>query len=336
MMEGWRRKKVAGVFTLLGILLIFSVVFLMSGNCAGIILHNGSGQPTDKPADGVIGRWDGSASCVAIGRQYIVTTKHQSGSTSTPVIIEGRTYSISQLWNHPTEDIRLAKLRHTNLSDYVELNSSLSEQNQDIVIGGYGDGWDYELTTGGQVYGYHWDDSSNVTLRWCTNKVEIWSDSQYPNLIKGDFDGLGEGGATTYEGMFADHDSGGGWFIKSGGDWFLAGLNYGTEHAEESWFRNDTNPGQLDPDEFYAVKVRNFVTWINGNIATQPDCAYIASDLNDDCQVNLQDFAEFSKWWLHCDCSLSNNFCEGADFEPTNGCVDLEDLAAFLSQWLAY
>jgi len=228
----------------------------------------------------------------------------------------------------------LAKLRHANLSDYVGLNSSVSEENQPIVIGGYGDGWDYALETGGQVYGYHWDNSANVNLRWCSNKIDF-TNSDY---VYADFDGPGEGEATTYEGMIADHDSGGGWFIKSGGNWFLAGLTYGSEHAEEgeSWFRNDVHPDQEDPDVFNASKVSNFVSWINGNIATQPDCAFIASDLNDDCEVNLQDFAEFNKWWLHCDCAMSNNFCEGADFEPTNGCVDLNDLAAFLSQWLAY
>ena len=307
----------------------------MAGSCAGIILHDPDSELTDRPADGVIGRWSGTASCVAIDRQYIVTTKHQTGTLSTLVVIEGRTYSISQLWNHPTDDIRLAKLRHANLSDYVGLNSSVSEENQPIVIGGYGDGWNSILETGGQVYGYQWDGSANVNLRWCSNKIEDWTLSD-SDLIGADFDGPGEGGATTYEGMFADHDSGGGWFIKSGGNWYLAGLNYGTEHDQESWYREDYDPDLYHPDAFYAVKVRNFVSWINGNIATQPDCAFIASDLNDDCEVNLQDFAEFNKWWLHCDCAMSNNFCEGADFEPTNGCVDLNDLAAFLSQWLAY
>ena len=93
------------------LLIILSVVFLAVGEAQAIILHAGSSGPTepDRPADGVIGRWGTKyASCVAIGRQYVITTRHQPDLPGvdvidTPVIIEGRTYSISEIWEYSTE-----------------------------------------------------------------------------------------------------------------------------------------------------------------------------------------------------------------------------------------
>ena len=39
-----------------------------------------------------------------------------------------------------------------------------------------------------------------------------------------EFDGLGEGDSTDYEAILAKYDSGGGWFIKVGSEWKVAGL----------------------------------------------------------------------------------------------------------------
>ncbi len=52
-------------------------------------------------------------------------------------------------------------------------------------------------------------------------------------------------------------------------------------------------------------------------------------DLDDDCDVQLDDFAEFAKDWDRKDCGE----CGGADFAP-NGIVDLKDLLIFAEHWL--
>src|SRR3989304_9329776 len=88
-----------------------------------IILHP-EGEPnlaawTDRPDDDVVGRWGSNASCVAIARNCIVTTHHQGGGASTSVQIAGVTYSIAQIWNHPTADLRLVRLFGANLAAFA-------------------------------------------------------------------------------------------------------------------------------------------------------------------------------------------------------------------------
>ncbi|MBN1393176.1 MAG: hypothetical protein JW947_10290, partial [Sedimentisphaerales bacterium] len=57
-----------------------------------------------------------------------------------------------------------------------------------------------------------------------------------------------------------------------------------------------------------------------------------ASDLNDDCYVNYWDLEVIANYWLS-SCTEPSN-CEGADFEPTDGIVDLLDYSDFAIQWL--
>ncbi len=58
-----------------------------------------------------------------------------------------------------------------------------------------------------------------------------------------------------------------------------------------------------------------------------------ASDIYSDCYVNLKDLAVVAQYWLRTDCAFYDD-CEGADFEPTDGDVDLDDLDTFTQQWL--
>jgi hypothetical protein len=59
----------------------------------------------------------------------------------------------------------------------------------------------------------------------------------------------------------------------------------------------------------------------------------LASDLDGDCYVDYGDLQTIASYWLSVDCAESDN-CEGADFVPTDGTVDLYDLSDFASQWL--
>ncbi len=59
----------------------------------------------------------------------------------------------------------------------------------------------------------------------------------------------------------------------------------------------------------------------------------LESDLNGDCYVDYEDFETVVHYWLNNDCGSYDN-CEGADFEPTDGIVDLSDFVIFANQWM--
>ena len=60
----------------------------------------------------------------------------------------------------------------------------------------------------------------------------------------------------------------------------------------------------------------------------------VAGDLNGDCRVDYQDLKRIIDNWL-ADCTAPDN-CGGADFEPTDGVINLIDLSDFAMQWLWY
>ncbi|HLB74133.1 MAG TPA: hypothetical protein VJJ98_08950, partial [Sedimentisphaerales bacterium] len=154
-----------------------------------IILHP-EGEPnlaawTDRPDDDVVGRWGSNASCVAIARNCIVTTHHQGGGASTSVQIAGVTYSIAQIWNHPTADLRLVRLFGANLAEFVDPYAKTDESGKQVVIGGCGVGNGPSLETGGIVYGYQWGESATRDLRFATNRIENpVSDSNMPPVSR--------------------------------------------------------------------------------------------------------------------------------------------------------
>ncbi len=59
----------------------------------------------------------------------------------------------------------------------------------------------------------------------------------------------------------------------------------------------------------------------------------LTSDIHSDCYVDFKDFGVVAKYWLNTDCA-SQDDCEGADFEPSDGDVDYFDLGTFVQQWL--
>ena len=199
-------------------------------------------------------------------------------------------------------------------------------------MGGFGDGRAALLQNGDVTYGYQWDNASNTTRRFCTNKIEDTVDANTlagftSDIIIADFDGLGEGQSSIYEGAVADHDSGGGWFIEVGSAWQVAGLSRAVEHFEQSWFRDCNDPNVLDPDYFDAVRLSSYAQWLYD---TLPEV--LPGDLNGDDYVDFSDFAVFAQFWLSFNCHAPD-WCLGSDFEP-DGDVDFADFAEFAYNWL--
>ena len=59
----------------------------------------------------------------------------------------------------------------------------------------------------------------------------------------------------------------------------------------------------------------------------------LAADLNGDCYVDLGDLEVAAYYWLYTNCGMLDN-CEGADFEPADGMVNIYDFADFASQYM--
>jgi glucuronoarabinoxylan endo-1,4-beta-xylanase len=59
----------------------------------------------------------------------------------------------------------------------------------------------------------------------------------------------------------------------------------------------------------------------------------LTSDIDPDCYVNYKDLKIITDNWLNTDCTGPGN-CGGADFEPTDGDVDLFDFSRFAEQWM--
>ena len=331
-------------------MLIAALVLLYAAVPASPIILHPAGEPnlviwTDRPSDDVVGRWGSYASCVAVSRNCVVTTRHQGGGTEQLMYIAGRTYSIAQIWNHSTADLRLVKLNGANLADFAELYDQTAESGKEVVIAGYGVGNGATLESSGTTYGYEWGDFGTRARRFGTNRIENpVSDSNMPpyisDVVAADFDDLNRDKPTTYECIPAVHDSGGGWFIEDDGKWKLAALNRAVEpHYEdgheddldyillESWFRQRSDPALSDADVFDAVRISSYAQWISDTLPQVPP-----GDLTGDDNVNAADFAVLAGLWQRTDCQAPD-WCLGVDSEP-DGDVDALDLAAFIDHWL--
>ena len=323
---------------------VFSIWVSLAVSASGIVLHTGSGEPSDRPDDEVVVRWSYNASAVAIGPSWLLTTRHQNTFPAT-ITIKDATYHCvyHENWNggpNGNADIRLVKLlddvgEDAQLSNFAQIYTDTNEAGQYVVMGGYGMGRGAELITGETLYGYEWDGSANTTLGWGSNKVIGFATGggEYTtDLVVADFDGAGEGDSTPYEGAVAKFDSGGGWFIETDSIWKVAGLSRGVEHQGESWFRNKDEPSEPDPDNMDAVRVSSYACWIAQKTADPVCTLAIPGDVNNDCKINMLDLADFLTQWLRNDCGDVSN-CEGADMEP-DGDVDLVDFAILTGNWL--
>ena len=116
-----------------------------------------------------------------------------------------------------------------------------------VVLGGFGQGRGSALTTGGVASGYNWAGSGSMAERWGTNTI----DRVASGYLFADFDAPGAG--TANEAIIAAGDSGGGWFVFSGGQWTLVGLASGAQHSGAAYFS--------PPDDFWAGEVSANAAW---------------------------------------------------------------------------
>jgi len=264
-----------------------------------VILQPDAVSPTDRPADAVVGSFGANASCVVIGTEYILTTRHELGGNSGVgwvAHIGGADYTISNASqvitmsdpNNP--DMMIVRFPGANFANWVRINTDTNEAagNWTVVIGGYGRGRGDTLYFNGDPhpFGYAWDSGGNTTLRWGQNKIDSyaysWDSSRgfFTNLLVDDFDEANKASAVPGEAALAEFDSGSGWFRKVGGDWYLVGLGWGVEssHLGSSWFDDPNVPNNPapQPDNNYAVRISDYASWINGVVPEPASLAVLS------------------------------------------------------------
>jgi len=341
-----------------GIAAVF-VLAVMSSAVYGLVLHPG-GEPdmgtwTDHPNVAVVGRvhyYNASTgsnyygSCVAIAPNFIITARHIVADVGSSVYLGGVEYKVRAVWYEPSTDgsadlrvcgISLPSGEPANLSEYAGLYTVANELNKDIVMGGYGKGRGAEVPLppeGPPYYGYAWS-GGNTVQRWGQNKIggyaTVTSGSYTSNAVIADFDALGVGGARPYEATVAVWDSGGGWFINASGVWKLAGISAYVSRGDASWY-DDPETGL--PDSLYAVRISSYYTWINEVLAEGFCMLPMAADITDDCKVDIEDLSELASEWLRNDCGVSNNWCDGADYGPQDGVVNMNEFSVMAGEWL--
>lgn len=249
--------------------LLFAVCFCLffSQLAYSIILHDDN-QPAVHPDNGVIGKWSSNASCVAIGKRYIITTGHQGGGVGTNILINGQNYKVADEL-YVGSDIRVARIENLNSSQtslsefasiYYDPQYTRRLRLKPITIGGYGKIRGTPLVQDNTIYGYLWASNVNNSLHWGNNIIDSVGDE-----IEADFDGP----SVAYECAIALHDSGGGWFYDNQ----LIGLSYRVDPygaSGQSWFLNPNNITDPDPsigDRFYAWSLNDYKSLIEDSIA---------------------------------------------------------------------
>lgn len=207
--------------------------------------------------EGLFGTFLGTA----IAPQYFITAQHigvQGSTFVSTAAFNGNadvTYNIDTTangglgyWNIAGTDFRIFKVTGT-FASWAPLYTGSGELNATLVTNGNGgprgaavmvdNGFGPELA-GWKVT------SGGLTARWGTNVVSgIVPDGFSPvgSLLEAQFNAL----PGTDEAFLSGGDSGGGVFIKDGGIWKLAGVNYGIEGSF------DTNATIGDSSEFTAA-----------------------------------------------------------------------------------
>ncbi|HNQ90447.1 MAG TPA: hypothetical protein PKM73_17670 [Verrucomicrobiota bacterium] len=203
-----------------------AVIFYSTGDAN----HN-TGLPTgDLAGSGAQyqGIWRGFGG-TPVAPNLFVTAQHVGGSVGEEFQFDGARYRTAAAYADPESDLIVWRVCGV-FPRYAPLYSGSDETGQSCVLWGRGlsRGGEMILTNGTQTIlkGWYWG-TADGRLRWGENVVKAIVDTSRltESLLKFEFNA----GAGPNEAMLANGDSGSGLFLKEGGVWVLAGVNYAVD-----------------------------------------------------------------------------------------------------------
>jgi len=219
-----------------------------------VIIETGDGTgnvtaPPDDPGWANLGTRS-NLTVVYLGRRWVLTADHVGAGD---VVFEGQTYSpvpgsAIQFENPDTSqaDLMVFKVFGNPGLPRLSLPSAPPVVGDSLIAIGNGLNRG-SATTFMEMGGYNWGIGDAV--RWGTNivsEIELWVDSTYS--FAATFTDPLDPSATADESAGANGDSGGGVFIKSGGNWYLAGTIFSI-----SQYDGQPSTTSIYGNELYAV-----------------------------------------------------------------------------------
>lgn len=160
-------------------------------------------------------------------------------------------------------DLRVIKINET-FANWAEIYTGSSEVGAEMITYGRGGPVGAEVELAGQPRGWLHTGSDGVA-RWGANDVDQIVLSGVGTLLAADFDPINN----SHEATLSAGDSGGGVFIQAGGQWFLAGINYGVD----GFFDTNSTSGDFSEFEAALYDKEGFYQGSDGtgwNLVTQP------------------------------------------------------------------
>lgn len=232
----------------LAVVFLLSLFFQFAPRLEALIFYSSGSSTfnTSAPAGALSGsgwefqgRWGGFLG-TPVGPFHFLTAKHVGGTVGGIFSWNGTNYTTVGKVDHPTADLTLWRVSR-RFPRYAPLYTASSEVGRSIVVFGRG------LIRGAEVRvanaspmplrGWKWGRSTGV-MRWGENRVDGVVTIQRATYLAVGFDRTGG----VNEATLASGDSGGAVFIRDGGTWKLAGINYGVEadfaaNASQASFR---------------------------------------------------------------------------------------------------
>ncbi len=276
--------------------LLLVLVLAIAASAPAVVRHDDTG-PASTPLSNLLGNvavglTGATDSAVVIGPDHILLASHQTegGTDRASVVIGTKRYYTGELLEDTGKGLSIYKIyrdqaltQEANLSQWAEIHSAQPTAGTTFTFGGFGSATkyedpddpsdpdqvdeNYEVHNNGTLVGYEWLTGTKGTLRWATNTIDhsgAVSGLSYDALLA-DFDGLGTPG----EGLAANGDSGGGFFVNVGGDWKLIGITtLATRHPTDG---NDPYPSETtifeagNEDQMGAVRLYDVSTWVRDN-----------------------------------------------------------------------
>jgi len=159
-----------------------------------------------------------------IARNYFITASHIGGGVGTPLVLNGKSYQTTAVFDDPATDLRIFKVS-TPFSSWAPLYTGSSEVGKWTVDYGRGTQRGSAVTKNNQTKGWKWGTDDRIRS-WGENYVAGTVDggSGFGQLLRYTFSSDGK---LASEGALSNGDSGGPAFVRdSDGKWKLAGINY--------------------------------------------------------------------------------------------------------------